>query len=305
MKLATLFVLFLLTWQSSWASECTNHDCLSIGSFNIRLFGNNGPADTQAEIDRLVAQIHDQADMDVVVLQEINIGSSEWLTLLLPALNEAGYALSGTGSYGGSSPDRQQFVVMLHKTETIEQIDEVTDLSNETLYDDGAGCVYDSVRSPTTAKFRARHLDLNFRLYGVHLKSNRPVGDDEQCDNQIRTTQIEQITDSIQSFSANQSGTHFIIAGDFNTEFENPEMAPLRQVGYQTAIQAECTAELLENCTFIIERFAGAIDHIVYSPSLAEQFEIVGAIGSFGDNKNYLDTQSDHVPVWVEFSVND
>ncbi|MEM7053648.1 MAG: endonuclease/exonuclease/phosphatase family protein [Pseudomonadota bacterium] len=305
MKKTLLLILIVLITGCSQEPDqaaCSNEDCLTIGSFNIRLFGNNGPADTQAEVDRLVAQIHDQAAMDVVVLQEINIGSSEWQNLLLPSLEAVGYMLSGHGNYGGASPDRQQFVVMLHKTDTIELLDEVTDLSNDTIYDDGAGCSYESVRSPTTAAFRSRTLDVEFRLYGVHLKSNRPVGDDEQCDNQIRDAQVGQILDSIRSHRAEDRNAHFIIAGDFNMDFAVPELERLRQRGYESAIQADCSAELLQNCTFLVPRFAGIIDHIAYSPSIKDQFTVIGQIGEISDNQDFLDTQSDHAPVSATFS---
>lgn len=293
-----LIGVFCSTWAN--ANSCDEVKCFNIGTYNIKLLGNGGPADTPDEVSQIVNRISSEANLDVVVLQEINVKSSDWTDLLLPALEKAGYALTGFGAFGGADANRQQHVVILHRESSFTSIDQPEDIPMSTTYENGA-CNYDSVRPPTVAKFSVRGADLTLHLVGVHMKSQRPPDGIETCDDEIRTFQAKTIADYIGENEAEVDLT--VVAGDFNAEFEAPEYEALRSSGMTSLVPSRCKRSSRYGCTYLVKRYAGVIDHIVVSQIAPEPIQDSARISTPEDIRDYLKTQSDHALVWASFSA--
>ena len=298
-----LAAAIVLPRNEASAAECGGRPCITIGTYNIKLLGGDkAPANTLAEITRLADRVGG-AGFDVIVLTEITVADRDWWQRLLPALEARGLTLTGAGEFGGSDPGRQQHVVLLHSPATVSVIAAAEDLPTPTGYDNGAGCAHDSVRPAITARYRVLGTGFDFRLYGVHMKSNRPVNGDGACDDEIWTFQAGELAGAIARFEAAEGERNHIVTGDFNMPFETPETAPLRALGYRSLIDAPCSKAQIWNCSYVVHRWAGIIDHVVIGAATAEAVEGSGTIVAVGDLKDYLKTQSDHVPVYARFYV--
>lgn len=290
------------------AEACNPGQCIRVGSYNIKYFGNNGPAKTPDDFDNLAARIAstDQANLDVVVMQEINKNGDDWKAAngLLARLRKLGYEIAIEGSFGGDDPGRPQFVVMLYRTKTITLVDgSASEIDIPTAFDVGGPCEYKSLRRPVTAVLKSNTGKLTFRIIGVHLKSQNPVGNSGACDDQIRAFQAQRIVANINNLKVTKGETNVITVGDFNASFDTPEYDVFRKSGYQTLIEGECSAIKLEHCSYIIPKYASIIDHVVVHSSLKEAVKGSGTIAKIDDREKYLDTQSDHAPVWASFRI--
>jgi hypothetical protein len=175
-------------------------------------------------------------------------------------------------------------------------------------------CYHDSLRPPVTVLMRAGEFD--FRLVGVHLKSNlrvRNVSDDEEkeikdvCDNDIRQWQAEEIVKHLKTLQAEDGEDDAIIVGDFNAPFSAEEFYPLRHAEFVSLIPEDCFPDDKDQigCTHLVAPDAShppsVLDLIVVPRGIEEAVgdgEIGSAEAPIGD---YLTTQSDHLPVWAEF----
>jgi hypothetical protein len=151
--------------------------CIRVGSYNIKYFGNKGPAKSSTDIARLARRIAapDQMNLDLVVLQEINKNGQEWRGAggLLPRLRDLGYELAIEGNFGGDDPHRPQFVIILYRKTTLSLIEgSAANLDVPTSFDLNGPCEYRSLRPPVTASFKAN--EWAFRIVGV-LATAAPV----------------------------------------------------------------------------------------------------------------------------------
>jgi endonuclease/exonuclease/phosphatase family metal-dependent hydrolase len=286
------------------ADACSPGQCVRIGSYNIKLFAKSGPANTQAEIDQLANRIAstDQANLDVVVLQEINKEGDNWKGAdgLLAKLRKLGYELAIEGNFGGDDPARPQFVILLYRTKTISLVS-AGNISLPTAFDVGGSCEYKSLRPPVTALLKSTTGKFSFQIVGVHLKSQNRVGNKETCDDDIRAFQAEKIVAAIPKLKTEKGEPNVIVVGDFNASFEAPEYKIFKDSGYQTLIEGDCSVAKLEQCSYIDPEYASIIDHIVVHSSLAQAVKGSGTKAKVDDLKKYLETQSDHLPVWASF----
>ena len=102
-------------------------------------------------------------------------------------------------------------------------------------------------------------------------------------------------------FTADEGEKDHMVVGDFNTEFSSPALSILSSDGYQTAIDEPCSKTNLPNCSFVIRKYAGIIDHVIFPDPTAEFSDGSGKIATLPSIKTYLKTQSDHLPVWARF----
>lgn len=227
---AFTLVVTAASGTAAHAAICSGRPCINVGAFNIKLLGNDGPADTPAEyreIGRLLAQT---MDLDVLSLEEINVRSTEW-GALRSELEARGYAVAFESAFGG---ERDQYIVILYRPSSVQLTSPApSDLDFPTIHEEtGSDCRYDNVRPPVEASFRAGSFD--FRLIGVHLKSQIQVGRDPQCDDRIRAAQAAMITRHI-SQTAGQD-RDVIIVGDFNSAYAARENQPFRSAGMMSAM---------------------------------------------------------------------
>ena len=308
-KVAIMFLLIVSTAVS--ANDCNNSDCINIGSYNIKLFGSrSGPANSTMEIEHIADRIEQEADLDIVVLQEINVNSKKWWSRgLLSELEKRGYALSGAGKFGGM---RNQHLVLLHRRSVLH-VDEAYDLNTETEYA-SEDCVYGGVRPPTVARYEVKDSGQTFQVVGVHMKSQLSVSGNDECDDEIREYQASVIAEFVDKTSGD--GDELVVAGDYNAEFEADELKALRTAGLETMIKTKCDTET-ENkngCSYLGRYYecgdpdnmgeiwpASLIDHIAVSRNSKVAVWGSGQISQTDDLCTYLDTQSDHALVWASF----
>lgn len=300
-KVVTItLMLILLAASHARADDCVGRKCFNIGTLNIKLLGNNGPANTQTEIRRLVERIAEDADLDILVLQEINVRSSRWSQRLLPELQSNGYALAGHGVFGGSNENRQQHVVLMFRESSVEKTAEVKDISISTTYENG-DCKYDSIRPPSVGRFRIRGTTTELAMIGVHLKSQRPPGGVSDCDDEIRTYQAQAIVGNAKTLLEAEPNLLVFAIGDFNGEFTAPEFNAFRRADMDTVVPEDCEPNTREGCTYLLRAFAGVIDHIVLRKGSINEFWVSTTIESPEDVDLYIDAQSDHALVWAKF----
>ena len=280
-------------------AKCDNASCVRIGSYNIKLFGNDGELATGAgRIDELATRIDETLDMDVVVLEEINVASESWKALR-KNLEGRGYRIAIEGAFGGENPQRQQHVVIAHREAIVQQTATPVEVPIATTYDDGKGCSYASVRPPVVAFFKEGKFD--FAVIGAHLKSMSPVdGSAESCDDDIRRDQAEKIIEWIGS----QAGAErdFLIVGDLNSGFEEQEFDPFRSAGFATAM---VDLPPWSGTASYLPGGGELIDHVLYAPDTSEFLSGSGLVFklSKSEKKTYLGTQSDHVPIIADFTT--
>jgi predicted extracellular nuclease len=292
----------------SCAETCKPDQCIRIGTYNIKLFAKNGPADTSAEIEQLADRIAgaDQANLDVVVLEEINKDGENWKgpTGLRARLQSRGYAVAIEGAFGGEDLNRPQFVILLHRTNSVSLVaGSAGNIDIPTTFDPNGPCEYKSLRPPVTSRFKTTGGSFSFQVIGVHLKSQNKVGNSDSCDDDIRRFQAQRILAHIAKLKADNAETNIITVGDFNAAFDAPEYEPFRTAGYHSMVKGACSANALDQCSYIVPQFASIIDHVVVHSSLKQAVDNSGAIAKVGDLTHYLNTQSDHVPVWASFRI--
>ena len=240
------------------------------------------------------------------MLEEINKNGADWAGQggLLAKLKERGYELAIEGSFGGA--DRPQFVVLLYRSKAVSLVSGSTDeVKIPKSFSEGT-CIYDSLRPPVTARFKAAAGAFEFRIVGVHLKSNlRVTGADKQCDDHIRAFQAKQILAYLAELKKDKNEPQPIVVGDFNAPFTAPEYAGFGAAGYGSMIQGNCSAASIDQCSAYVDDPLSLIDHIVVHSSLTQAVQGSGAIAKVKvqDLPEYLKNQSDHVPVWASFRV--
>jgi predicted extracellular nuclease len=288
------------------AQGCEPGKCIQIGSYNIKFFANNGPANTPAEIDELANRIADQAGLDVAVLEEINKNGAEWMGPdgLRAKLNQRGYEVAIEGSFGGEDPNRPQFIVLLYRSKAVSLVAGSTgEISIPTTFNGGGTCTYNGLRPPVMARFKAAGGAFEFRVIGVHMKSQLKVGTDEKCDDRIRAFQAGQILTYIAEMKKDEKQRQAIVVGDFNAEFTAPEYADFGKAGFGSMIQGNCSTASIDQCSYVQSPHESLIDHVVVHSSLTQAVQDSGTIAKVQDLTKYLKSQSDHVPVWALFRV--
>ena len=291
---ATLIMATGIGAQSALAADCSGRPCINIGAMNIKFLGNGGPANSAAEYKEIARLLASTMNLDVIVLEEIDVGSDGWRDLE-KELDSRGYTTAFESAFGG---DRKQFIVVLYRKSIISLIAPVPrDLPFPTEYREAATtCAYESVRPPVAAAFRAGQFD--FRVIGVHMKSNLPVGQDTNCDDRIRTDQARKI-----AAYAKENATvepDIIILGDFNSSYSLPENAPFRDEGFRSAM--DDLAPGSGNISFINSP-RSLIDQIIFRRDDDSYVHGSGMIYKLApaERQFYLSSISDHVPIRASF----
>jgi endonuclease/exonuclease/phosphatase family metal-dependent hydrolase len=292
----------------STAQNCSDGKCIRIGSYNIKYFASKGPADTKGEIDELVNRIVsvDQGNFDVLVLQEIRIKGKNWngSSGLRKKLDGLGYAVAKEGSFGATKAKAKeaQHLVLLYKTKTVSLIkDSVDEIKIPTTFNEG-GCFYDSLRPPVTARFTTANGTFAFRVIGVHLKSQLGEG---SCNTAMRKHQSALILKDIAKFKTQNNESNFVVVGDFNSPFDNADFDAFRQAGFESVIKGNCSEQKMDECSYLGnpgQYPPELIDHIVVPSGMKGALAGSGTI-KIGNLKTYLNSQSDHAPVWASFRI--
>lgn len=276
-------------------ATCGGRPCINVGAFNIKLLGSaTAPANSAAEYREIGRLLSATMDLDLFVLEEIDVRSQQWADLKRE-LESRGYRIAFESRFGG---ELNQYIVVGFRPASVQLTSPPPeDLDFPTTYaQPGTNCRYENVRPPVQASFRAGSFD--FRLIGVHLKSQRPVDGDADCDDDIRADQARRILAHIAQASGQENDV--VILGDFNSRFPAPENNGFREAGFRTAME-----DLAPGSGDI--SFVGGpremIDQIVVrrnDPSYVRRSGLAYKL-SAADRPFYLRSISDHVPVRASF----
>lgn len=306
---ASLFViaLFALAYSAGESARanfesCAQAACLRIGSFNIELLGSNRkrggqriPIRTDEELTELAELISDIAKFDVVSLQEINTDSDQW-SKLADALDRKGYSTAVQGTHSA----RNQFVVLLYKRDSVTLVPgSAVEIDTPVSYNEGGGCSYDGLRKPVAARFKAEEFD--FMVAAVHLKSKSARGIPTWCPDAIRERQTLDLLSALSEISTESGESDIILVGDFNANFNEDSLEPLRDAGYHSQMLYRSDGSGRYSYRKGSESL---IDHVMINPSITGEF--VRRSGFVyrveGDAlRRHVRHLSDHMPVWSLF----
>ncbi len=224
-----------------------------------------------------------------------------------------GFEVAVEGSFGGSNPARQQFVVVLIKSANVQVVaGSVAEFSIPTTNPPiWTSCVYDSLRPPVTVRLVAGQFD--FRLVGLHFKSQTAVSSATDpnrriCDDDLRQWQSELMIEELNGLTAADGDDDIVIVGDFNSPLSAEEFYPIRSNGLISVIPDECNSTKQSGCSHVVSASSGfepkVLDHVVVPSDMEEVVFESGQIGRLGTSIfNYRRTQSDHLQVWSRFYV--
>lgn len=248
---------------------------VKVVSWNLENFGQSKSAETIGFIANTLKVY------DIVAIQEVvaGYGGAQAVALLADELNRKGaqwdYIISDPTSSSAYKTERYAF---LWKTAKVKKIGRAwleekyhLEIDREPYY-----CTfeYDSKR---------------FTLVNFHAitKSKQPE------------TEIKYF----KFLPAAYPNLNLVFVGDFNCPQSHSVFTPLKKMGYvpvfqnqKTSLKKECTKG---NC------LASEFDNIFYSPKVSvHRFGVISFYDSFPTLKEAR-TVSDHIPVWMEFSVVD
>lgn len=290
-------------------NACAGAPCIQIGSYNLELFGSQrkpyggvdrGPRSDQ-ELDRLVERIATTLDLEVVVFQEINKTSDEW------AKFKSKLAAHGYKFLEGDSSDRKQFVVLAWDADEVALQDGLAgELSVRNEFDLDNGCHEEGLRKPLAARFKAGEFD--FWIVGVHLKSRSGT---PLCTSRIRAEQCQDLVAAINTLVESTGERDVLIVGDCNEELGHDSFAALVDAGFisQMKFLADHSAKGSYIKTANLNQSDDLIDHVWLrywnTREVVKHSANVMPIGSQAEAKKYIIEQSDHVPVWVSFRIDE
>ena len=303
MKNRNLFLLcFSCLIFPSLAREpevCSDGNCIQVGSYNIELLGKSRSGRdrrTKDEVQKIAETIAGDIDLEVVVLQEINTDSRQW-SWLKDDLASRGYKF-----FEGTTSERKQFVVLAWDGTQVSLNGTTTELDVPVAYTDPEipTCTYEGLRKPVAGKFTAGAFD--FWVIGVHLKSQSRRGIPDDCPDWIRTQQAKDLLAAVSHLTAGDPTEDVLIVGDFNERHDHESLLPFKQAGFIS--QMNYRMEGAGTVSYIKSRqWEKLIDHVMYN--VEDRSELVRNSGFVmpkpDDIRAYIDSFSDHVPVWASF----
>ena len=263
-----VILLFLLLSTTLFAQ-------VKVVSWNLENFGQSKSAETIGFIANTLKVY------DIVAIQEVvaGYGGAQAVALLADELNRKGaqwdYTISDPTSSSAYKTERYAF---LWKTANVKKIGRAwleekyhLEIDREPYY-----CTfeYDSKR---------------FTLVNFHAitKSKQPE------------TEIKYFKFSPAAYP----NLNLVFVGDFNCPQSHSVFTPLKKMGYVPVFQNQKTS-LKKECNHS-DCLASEFDNIFYSPKVSvHRFGVISFYDSFPTLKEAR-TVSDHIPVWMEFSVVD
>lgn len=296
---------------NSLAQTCNDRDCINIGTFNIEWLGtpmrsNNKVLRTRSDIRAIVDIISQEADLDIVVLQEINATDNPSFRFLEQQLQAEGYNL-----FVGSS-GRQQQQALAWRSQHIRVLSPPIELDVKNNFSFKSGntpCRSFNLRKPLAAHFQAGQF--NFWLVGVHLKSPRYK---PECSRFIQTQQLNELIKQLQSPAFSTPSEDIIILGDFNLNLDSPTLNSFQQQ-YPPLLKTQKRHKESASYSFLKGRGGISPDHIfAHNNTLADwvplSSHILKATQTHCQSQHqnhcrrysdYLSQISDHAPVWASF----
>lgn len=289
--------------SSLGADRCDGRPCIQIGSFNIEYLAGQRyrqrqpvPQRSKKTLKRLARTIIKEIDLEVVVLQEINTEGENWQRF------SRRLARKGYRFIAGASSSRRQFVVIAYDADEVELLEAVGELGlRDRFLRPGTECEVGGQRRPVAARFKSGGFD--FWLFGVHLKSKGTYGVPEDCPDWVRQNQVADLLGEVERLVEISGEADAILAGDFNAEFDEPSLEMLRAAGFQSLVVPPFRSESSGEHSYP-KRYPSVIDHVMLRPaSTPDAVPRSGVIYPLTEAEldTWVDTFSDHLPVWASF----
>lgn len=289
---------------NAWEAD----DTIQIGTYNLELLGSprkpyggqdRGPR-TDEQLNQIATRIATTLDLEIVVFQEINKHSEEWTSL------KSKLAAHGYKFFEGSTSDRNQFVILAWDSDEVTLDGEAIELNVRDAFDFGPTCDAEGLRKPVAGRFKAKNFD--FWVVGVHLKSRSGT---EACTAKIRKAQCQDLVAKIDDLVTSSGERDVLIVGDCNEHFGHDSFAPLVEAGFisQMKFLKEGSAKGSYVKTASLNESDDLIDHIwlryAQTQELVRRSAFVMSLESRPAAKKYIIEQSDHVPAWASFRIDE
>jgi endonuclease/exonuclease/phosphatase family metal-dependent hydrolase len=259
---------------------------LDVVTWNVEWFGaeSNGPADNDLQMNNVIRVI-EEIDADIYAFQEISDQVAFY------NLTESLDQFRGfTATFG-----QTQKTAFLFKTAVVDSLDSGLLFEGQDSFDwAGRLPLYFEVNATVDGITR------RILLYNVHAKA---FGDQPSYNRRLNAAR------SLKDYlDQNNSNDRVIFLGDFNDQltlstYDGADESPYSMYLEDDAYYA--TTEILEQngfASYLAGEFRSMIDHIVINDNLTD-YHIEGAqrVENPVYIENFVNTTSDHAPVWTRF----
>lgn len=264
-----LLILLVFLAFNGYAQD----DNISLVSWNIRDFGQTKSSEELDEIAEIVR------DIDIIAIQEVvaGYGGAQAVAKLTDILNRKGskwdYVISNPTNSSKYVTERYAFVwktkniKIKNRGRLIKELDSLID------------------REPFLLDFYMS--EKKFTILNFH---SRPFNKDPE-------SEIKALT----KYVTNSSNTPMLIAGDFNVDENKAVFIDLKKNGFTAAVSNQKTT--LKRTCDQNEYLNYAIDNIFYSQNINKLKAKIIDFVRFCDNLEKARKLSDHLPVYLKFSI--
>ncbi|MFO7799494.1 MAG: DUF5689 domain-containing protein [Rhodohalobacter sp.] len=259
---------------------------LDVVTWNVEWFGaeNNGPTDNDLQMNNVIRVI-EEIDADIYAFQEIS--NQVAFFSLADSLDQfRGF----TSTFG-----QAQKTAFLFKTAVVDSLDSGLLFEGQDSFDwAGRLPLYFEVNATVDGITR------RILLYNVHAKA---FGDQPSYNRRLNAAS------SLKDYlDQNKSNDRVIFLGDFNDQLTSSTYDGAEQSPYSMYLEDDAynaTTEILEEkgfASYLAGDFRSMIDHIIINENLFE-YHIEGAqrVENPVYIENFVNTTSDHAPVWTRF----
>lgn len=280
-KLFLIIILSVLNGFSQNANKLisSNSESLKIITWNIQ---DLGQSKNDTEIDFIVKVLN---DFDIIALQEVvakHPAGAQKVAQIVDALNRKGFKWD----YRISDPTNSPSVYMSERYAFIWKTSKVKMLTRAYLDKELEDYC---IREPFIGKFQSKRNSAPFYVVNFHSRthSDKP--------------ELEIIY--FQNYQKRLQTDNILIVGDFNLSENHNVWDSLYQQGYKSALKNSKTT-LKQKCKRG-DYLSHAIDNVYYSKGV--KFSNAGVIDYIETCENLKAARmiSDHLPVFLEFSITD
>ncbi len=267
-------------------------------TWNIEWFGSDsrGPSDEELQASNVV-QVMDSLQADLYALQEIE--SREALDRILNRLS--GYS-GFTADYAAGFQPNTAFI---YNTNAIDS------LSSAILTEGQDGYDWASGRYPLMFSFNYHYQESTVEILAVVIHAKANIGNSTEKEEAYHRRR--RAADSLYTYLQQQNpDDRIILLGDFNDDvdvsiYDGSSPSPYEDFEPSSSFEAITgSISAAGESSYIAGNYTDLIDHIVISNELFSLYndsseQIYHRAETFIEN--YVETTSDHLPVWATFDI--
>lgn len=255
----------------------TSYKHLSLVSWNIQHLGKSKTDDEIWEMAQILRHY------DMVAIQEVvakDPAGAQAVARLADALNRMGFKWD----YQVSNPTKSPSVYISERYAFLWKTSRVAIQNRAFLDSEREDSFY---REPYIAAFKPKGVNKTFYVANYHSR--------------VHSSKPEEEIIHLLDYSERWNTPYFLIVGDFNTSETNPVWKPFYKKGYKSALNGVRTTlkRACKDGTYVNH----PIDNIYYTSQVQKhQANSIDFVGSC-DNLQHARGISDHLPVFIEFSL--